>query len=172
MSGLKSVVHHLSSPAAVKTFHISCTATLKNTLNRTHWLPISQSSPSVDTCTHNWLSWFSFFVLIIFDSFTTRGSNVAAICSSFPPPRLEVFISSSLPLSFAAPPQSGFSLFSSFISSTQMAPFIFRLRSPMLLCLRLLSGLLVLVKAKLKMIAVRLLGFFFFFFSFFPALLH
>lgn len=33
----------------------------------------------------------------------------------------------------------------------------------MLLCLRLLSGLLVLVKAKLKMIAVGLLGFFFFF---------
>lgn len=85
-------------------------------------------------------------LIFIFDSFMTLSSNIAAICSSFPLARLEVFISFSFSLSFAAPPQSIFL----FISSTLVALFIFLLYTPVFLCLLLLSGLLVLVKAKLK----------------------
>lgn len=85
-------------------------------------------------------------LIFIFDSFMTLSSNIAAICSSFPLPRLEVFISFSFSLSFAAPPQSIFL----FISSTLVALFIFLLYTPVFLCPLLLSGPLVLVKAKLK----------------------
>lgn len=144
-----------------KSFHISGAATLKNTLNRMHWLPISQSSPSVDTCAHNWLSWFFFFLFnklwFLYDSRLKRCCNLQLI-STASARGLHLLLAFSLICSSSS---KRFFFFSSLISSTQMAPFIFLLRTPMLLCLRLLSGLLVLVKAKLKMIAVGLWGFFF-----------
>lgn len=132
------------------------------TLDRMHWLPISQSSPSVDTCTHNWLSWFFFFFFFnnlwfLYDSGLKRCCNLQLI-STASARSLHLLLAS--PLICSSSSKRFFSFFSSFISSTQMAPFIFLLRTPMLLCLRLLSGLLVLVKAKLKMIAVRLFFFF------------
>lgn len=99
------------------------------------WHPLVSSRRRVNT-----ISYVDFYLWFFYDS------ELAAICSSFAPPRLEVLISFSFSLSFAAPPQSIFP----FISSTQVALFIFLLYTPVFFCLLLLSGLLVLVKAKLK----------------------
>lgn len=131
--------------------HVLSPATLENTLNEKRW----QSASSV---LHLPIIGSVDFPPPIFDSFTTLHANVAAICCSFPP-RLEVLIFTSSPLasplSFAAPPQSAF-----FPPHPQ---HIFHSNGPVLhsdpppTARVSLSGL-VLVKAKLKMIAVGLRG--------------
>lgn len=77
----------------------------------------------------------------------TQSASITAICSSFPPPRLEVFIS----FSFAALPHNIFLL----ICSTQVALLIFLLRTPVFVLPCVYSQLFFcLLKGKIKMIAV------------------
>lgn len=111
------------------------------------WQLVAQSAPFIVTSSFlqkmsvNMISLVDFYVWFFFFSLT-HSSNIAAICSSFPPPRtgsLHFFLIFSLICIFL------------FISSTQVALFIFFLLYTLLFfCLLSFLGLLVLVKAKIK----------------------